>query len=189
VYAAEKLAAFSTRLELAEIPTEVVAAAKLHLLDAVGTGLAALGLDQVAAARAVARELGGGEEASALGLPRRIGAANAALANGATMHALDFDDTHEATLIHSSVVVAATVLAVGEACEASGEELLAAAIAGYEVSAGSVSPRRARCTARAFTRPRSAASSPRRPRRPACAASRPSRPRTRSGSPAVRPRG
>jgi 2-methylcitrate dehydratase PrpD len=134
MYAAEKLAGWSSSLALSEIPAEVVETAKLHLLDAVGTGLAGLALDQMPAARAVALEIGGEAEATALGLPRRVGAGAAALANGATMHALDFDDTHEVTLIHSSVVVGATVLAVGEATGASGAELLAAAIAGYEIS-------------------------------------------------------
>jgi 2-methylcitrate dehydratase PrpD len=135
VYAAEELATWSSELELAAIPGEVLAAAKLHLLDAFGTGLAALALEQMPAVRAAALEIGGGEEATALGLDRRVGAGAAALANGATMHALDFDDTHEVTLIHSSVVVAPTVLAVGEATGTGGAELLAAAIAGYEVSA------------------------------------------------------
>lgn len=134
MHAAERLAGWSSVLELGEIPAAVVATAKLHLLDAVGTGLAGLALDQMPAARAVALEMGGAEEATALGLPRRVGAGAAALANGATMHALDFDDTHEVTLIHSSVVVGATVLAVGEAAGASGADLLAAAIAGYEIS-------------------------------------------------------
>jgi 2-methylcitrate dehydratase PrpD len=134
VYAAERLAEWSSGLELADVPADVVAAAKLHLLDAVGTGLAGLAFGQMEAARAVALEMGGEEEATALGLPRRIGAGAAALANGATMHALDFDDTHEVTLIHSSVVVGATVLAVGEAAGASGAEMLAAAIGGYEIS-------------------------------------------------------
>jgi 2-methylcitrate dehydratase PrpD len=134
VYAAETLAGWSSALELADILAEVVGAAKLHLLDAVGTGLAGLALGQMPAARAVALEMGGEPEATALGLPRRVGASAAALANGATMHALDFDDTHEVTLIHSSVVAGATVLAVGEATGASGAEVLAAAIAGYEVS-------------------------------------------------------
>jgi 2-methylcitrate dehydratase PrpD len=134
VYAAERLAGWSSALDLAQIPADVVETAKLHLLDSVGTGLAGLALGQMAAARAVALEMGGEAEATALGLPRRVGASAAALANGATMHALDFDDTHEVTLIHSSVVVGATVLAVGEATGASGSELLAAAIAGYEIS-------------------------------------------------------
>ena len=135
MYAAERLAEWSSGLELADVPAEAQAAAKLHLLDAVGTGLAALASGEMEAARAVALEMGGEEEATALGLPRRVGAGAAALANGATMHALDFDDTHEVTLIHSSVVVAATVLAVGEATGAAGAEVLAAAIGGYEISA------------------------------------------------------
>jgi 2-methylcitrate dehydratase PrpD len=134
VYAAERLAEWSSALELADIPPEVVAAAKLHLLDAVGTGLAALAFDQMGAARAVALEMGGEPEATGFGLPRKVGASAAALANGATMHALDFDDTHELTLVHSSVVVGATVLAIGEATGAGGAELLAAALAGYEIS-------------------------------------------------------
>ncbi len=134
MFAAERLAGWSSALELDEIPAEVVGAAKLHLLDAVGTGLAGLAFGQMEAARAVALEMGGEEEATALGLPRRIGAGAAALANGATMHALDFDDTHEVTLVHSSVVVAAAVLAVGEATGASGAEMLAATIGGYEIS-------------------------------------------------------
>ncbi len=135
MHAAERLAAWSAGLRFEEIPPEVVAAAKLHLLDAVGTGLAALALDEMPAARAVALELGGPEQASALGLPRRVGAGAAALANGSLMHALDFDDTHEAAIVHSSVVVAATVLAAGEASGAGGEELIAAAVGGYEISA------------------------------------------------------
>lgn len=135
MHAAERLAAWSAGLRFEQIPAEVAAAAKLHLLDAVGTGLAALALEEMAAARAVALELGGPPEASALGLERRVGAGAAALANGSLMHALDFDDTHEAAIVHSSVVVAAAALAMGEAREAGGEELIAAAVGGYEISA------------------------------------------------------
>lgn len=134
MHAAEKLAAWSAGLELEQIPGSVVEAAKLHILDAVGTGLAALALDELPAPRAVALEMGGEPEATALGLSRRVGAGPAALANGSMMHALDFDDTHEVALVHSSAVVAATVLAVGEATGASGRELIAAAVGGYEIS-------------------------------------------------------
>lgn len=134
MHAAEQLAEWSAGLRFEAIPAPVLAAAKLHLLDAVGTGLAALALEEMAAARAVAEELGGREEATALGLPRRVSAGAAALANGSLMHALDFDDTHEVAIVHPSVVLAATVLAVGEASGASGEDLLAAAVCGYEIS-------------------------------------------------------
>jgi 2-methylcitrate dehydratase PrpD len=134
VFAAEKLAVWSAGLDFEQIPGPVVEAAKLHILDAVGTGLAALALDELPAPRAVALEMGGEPEATALGLPQRVGAGPAALANGSMMHALDFDDTHEVALVHSSAVVAATVLAVGEATGASGRDLIAAAVGGYEIS-------------------------------------------------------
>lgn len=134
MYAAERLAEWSAGLEFEQIPGPVVEAAKLHILDAVGTGLAALALDELPAPRAVALEMGGEPEATALGLSRRIGPGPAALANGSMMHALDFDDTHEVALVHSSAVVAATALAVGEATGASGRDLIAAAVGGYEIS-------------------------------------------------------
>jgi 2-methylcitrate dehydratase PrpD len=134
MYAAERLAEWTATLELDDVPAEVVAAAKLHMLDAVGTGLAALALDELPAVLAAARELGGRPEATALGVDERVSAAAAALANGSLMHALDFDDTHEVALVHSSVVVAPVALALGEATRASGADLVTAAIAGYEVS-------------------------------------------------------
>jgi 2-methylcitrate dehydratase PrpD len=134
VYAAERLAAWASELQIGDVPGEVVEAAKLHILDAVGAGLAALALNELPAVRATAAEMHGPPEATALGLAERVSAGAAALSNGSMMHALDFDDTHEVALVHSSVVVASAALSVGEAVEASGAELLVAAIAGYEIS-------------------------------------------------------
>lgn len=148
--AAAELAAWAAGLTFDDIPAEVVGEAKLRLLDAFGTGLAARARGQLPAVRATARELGGRAEATVIGGVgdegggagggdadgrERLGAGPAALANGALIHALDFDDTHEATLVHSSAVVAPSALAVAEARGAGGAELLAAAIAGYEISA------------------------------------------------------
>ena len=131
--AAQTLAAWAAGLRYADIPADVADAAKLHLLDAVGTGIAGLGLGELPATRAAAAELGGRPEATAIGLPEKLGAGAAALANGALMHALDFDDTHEVGILHSSVVVGPVVLAVGEQLGSSGEEMIAAAVAGYEI--------------------------------------------------------
>lgn len=133
-YAAERLAEWSSELSLDDIPAEVIEATKLHLLDAVGTGLAGLALGEMDSVRGLAEELGGRPESTALGLPERVPAAVAAFANGAVMHALDFDDTHEKALVHSSVVVCPVALACGEAHGADGEDVLAAAIAGFEIS-------------------------------------------------------
>lgn len=133
--AAAELAAWAAGLTFDDIPADVVGEAKLRLLDALGTGLAARARDQLPGVRATARELGGPAEATVIGGgDERLGAGPAALANGALIHALDFDDTHEVTLVHSSAVVAPSALAVAEANDAGGAELLAAAVAGYEIS-------------------------------------------------------
>jgi 2-methylcitrate dehydratase PrpD len=136
-HSAERLAEWSTTLSFEEIPPEVVEAAKLHLLDALGTGLAALGVREVPAVLETGLELGGRPQATALGLTKRVPAAVAALVNGTLMHALDFDDTHDRALVHSSAVVTPTVLACGEATEAKGRDVLAAAVAAFEISARS----------------------------------------------------
>lgn len=135
MYAAQKLAEWACGLDVADIPSEVLEAAKMHMLDAVGTGLAALAIGELPAVRALAAELAGPAEATALGCSGRISAAAAALTNGSLMHALDYDDTHEVALLHSSAVVAPSSIAGAEAVGASGAELLLAAIAGYEISA------------------------------------------------------
>jgi 2-methylcitrate dehydratase PrpD len=132
--AARQLASWSAALAFDHLPTRVADAAKLHLLDTVGTALAALGLGELHAVQDVGRELGGRPEATALGLDERVPAAVAALVNGTLAHALDYDDTHELALVHASAVIAPTVLACGEAAGSSGEEVVAAAVAGYEVS-------------------------------------------------------
>ncbi len=77
--AAERLAAFTTGLPYEAIPPDVVEAAKLHLLDTLGCGLAAYALDVATAAQAVAAEMGGTPEATVIGLGRRLPAAQAAV--------------------------------------------------------------------------------------------------------------
>jgi 2-methylcitrate dehydratase PrpD len=131
--AAERLAAFTSSLTLDEIPADVVDAAKLHVLDALGCGLAAHALDVATEGRAVMAELGGESQASVIGLETGLPAANAAFANAMLSHGLDFDDTHSDSVSHVSVVVAPAAAAVAEAHGASGRDLLAAVIGGNEV--------------------------------------------------------
>jgi len=133
--AAEQLAAFSVSVAFEEIPDEVVRAAKNHLLDVVGCGLAAHALDNGAAAREVVVGLEGPPEASLIGASQRVPAPSAALANGMLMHALDFDDTHSESIAHVSTVVAPAAIAAAENRSCSGRELLAAIVAGGEIVA------------------------------------------------------
>jgi 2-methylcitrate dehydratase PrpD len=131
---AERLADFAVSTDTAAIPPRVRRRAAQHLLDTLGCGLAAVATGAAGAATAVAEAQGGREEATLLGAPARVPAAAAALANGARCHALDFDDTHERGICHSSTVVAPAALAAGEACDKSGREVLDAYVLGTEVA-------------------------------------------------------
>jgi 2-methylcitrate dehydratase PrpD len=133
--AAQRLAAFASELRLEEIPDPVRDAAKLHLLDTLGCGLAAHALDTAPAARDAMAELGGSGPSTAIGLPTGLSAHDAALVNGATCHALDFDDTHPGAVSHVSVAVAPAAIATAEAFGLTGEDLLVALVAGNELTA------------------------------------------------------
>jgi 2-methylcitrate dehydratase PrpD len=131
--AAQRFASFSTSLTLDAIPAEVVEAAKLHILDTLGCGLAGHARDAAPAAREAMTERGVSGPATAIGVNAGLPAAEAALANGVTCHALDFDDTHTGAIAHVSVVVVPAALAAAQSAGAGGAELLTAAVAGNEI--------------------------------------------------------
>ena len=64
----------------------------------------------------------------------RYGPAGAAFLNGALAHSLDFDDTHAAASLHPGAPVIPAALAAGEMVGASGADVLAAIVAGYEIT-------------------------------------------------------
>jgi 2-methylcitrate dehydratase PrpD len=130
--AAQQIAAFTGSLDYDHIPPDVVEAAKLHLLDTLGCGLAAHGVGVATEGRTAMAELGGEPQASVIG-HEGLPAANAAFANAMLCHGLDFDDTHSESIAHVSVVVCPTAVAAGEAAGATGRELLAAIVGGNEV--------------------------------------------------------
>ena len=131
--AAERFAAFALELELDALPEEVVEAAKLHVLDVLGCGLAAHGLGIAGEGRQAMAELGGEPESSVIGLETGLPAPNAAFANGMLCHGLDFDDTHSDSVSHVSTVVVPAAAALAEARGADGRELLTAIVAGNEI--------------------------------------------------------
>jgi 2-methylcitrate dehydratase PrpD len=131
--AAERLAHWALELDLDTVPPQVIEAAKLHLLDVLGCGIAAHGLDVATEGRTTMAELGGEAEASVIGLDTALPAANAAFANAMLCHGLDFDDTHSDSVSHVSTVVVPAALALAEARGTSGRELLTAVIAGNEI--------------------------------------------------------
>lgn len=122
------------QLSYAAIPDEVRDAARLHLLDAIGVGLAAATTGAGNAYLGAAQALNGsGGPATIFGLAGGYAPATAALANGGMIHALEYDDTHASSIVHGSSVLASAALAAAEGAGASGEDLLAAYVKGWEV--------------------------------------------------------
>ncbi|MFQ5935984.1 MAG: MmgE/PrpD family protein [Acidiferrobacterales bacterium] len=119
--------------DLAQAPPTVIRAAKRCLIDVIGVWLAGT---EATVAR-TARDFVIGERApgncTVLGTPSRVPATGAAFANAVAAHALDFDDTCYAGIVHGSAVVGPATLAACESVKASGRDFLSAFIAGVEV--------------------------------------------------------
>jgi 2-methylcitrate dehydratase PrpD len=128
------LARHAAAVRCGGLPAGVAAATRASVLDQVGVILAASGL--AGASRPfvrLARDAAPGP-AVVIGHGLRTGDEAAAFANGAMAHALDFEDTHDATLVHPHAAVLPAALAVAQATGASGAELLAAVAAGADVA-------------------------------------------------------
>jgi 2-methylcitrate dehydratase PrpD len=78
-------------------------------------------------------KLGGENNSVVIGIPQRVAAANAVIANGTLAHGLDYDDTLEEAIVHTGACAWMTAMAVGEELGARGKAVLEAAIGGTEV--------------------------------------------------------
>ncbi|MBV8650511.1 MAG: MmgE/PrpD family protein [Alphaproteobacteria bacterium] len=136
------LAEWVSDLRHKALPSDVVADCRLRLLDIVGLCLAATSLPLGRAVRKGAKALGEGKAAEMLGYGDRTTAALAGLVNGTLAHGMDFDDTHNASVMHSSAPVVATALAAGQEAGIDGRALLVAIAAGNELNCrlGMVAP-------------------------------------------------
>ena len=133
---------FITQTRWLDFSSEAVALAKRCVIDGLGVILAGSTTRGSAILRDYIRTTDGSREATALGQePFRTSAGSAALANGASGHAMDFDDTQLSTtpdrifglLTHPTLPPLAAGLAIGERRRVSGRELLEAFLTGFEV--------------------------------------------------------
>ncbi|MEN9773221.1 MAG: hypothetical protein RL322_291 [Pseudomonadota bacterium] len=116
-------------------PASVNDAAVLHLIDALGVGLAASVSRSGLAWAGLGRQLAAGGPSTILGQTGGARAAEAALVNGGLIHSLEFDDTHTGSIMHGSAVTASAALAVAEATGRTGQALIGAYTRGWEVLA------------------------------------------------------
>lgn len=130
----EVLAGFAADLQAQQIPPEVRQRAKMLLLDAIGAAFSATKFDFAQRALAAVRLLGTGES-DVIGMPDKLSLRDAILMNAVLVHGLDYDDTYLPGSVHLSASCVPTVLGVGAASRASGEELLTACVLGLETGA------------------------------------------------------
>ncbi len=84
--------------------------------------------------RNIAINEGGKTESTVFGLERKFPARLAALVNGTTSHALDYDDTHFCYVGHPSTVIIPASLAIAEKIGSNFDEFLNACLIGAETS-------------------------------------------------------
>jgi 2-methylcitrate dehydratase PrpD len=130
---ARRIARAALAADLALMPPEVAAKARLCLLDFLSCAFEAGPLPWSGQAVAIARPLADG--ATIIGRPGRFAHPDAAFANAALGHGLVREDMHAGSIAHLGVVVWPTLLALAERTQVGGAELLAAAVVGYEAGA------------------------------------------------------
>jgi 2-methylcitrate dehydratase PrpD len=128
------LCAFVAELDFDLIPPRVVRYAKGLMIDWLGSALAGKGAHQVEIIDSFARTMGPADGPSTI-IPtrRRTSPYFAAMINAAASHVVEQDDVHNGSVFHPAAVIFPAVLAVAEAENKSGRDILTACIAGYEV--------------------------------------------------------
>ena len=117
----------------AELPACALTLARFSLFDWMACGLAGQREPLAEKLRNFALSEGGRPVASVIGgegAPARM----AAMVNGSTSHALDYDDTHFAHVGHLSVAIYPAALAVAEELDATAGDLIAAFLVGAEAA-------------------------------------------------------
>ncbi len=131
---AEKLARWAHKLKYADLTKDAIHETKRRFIDSLGTALGAYRSKPATIARATAMAVpfprGG---AAIVGTDARTTADLAAFANGAAIRYLDYNDTYlSKEPAHPSDNIAAT-LAVAQAANRSGKDLILATVIAYEI--------------------------------------------------------
>jgi 2-methylcitrate dehydratase PrpD len=117
-----------------DLPPEAVEATKKEILDLLGVALGGASQPGATHVCELVKEWGGKKESSIIGRKQKVPAPNAAQANATMAHALDFDDVHEAAVMHPGIASIPAAMAVAEAQgNLSGKELIASTALGVDM--------------------------------------------------------
>ena len=137
-----ELAAWASRAGFDDLPADVVRSTKLRVLDVIGLSLAGAGTPFGRSVRDAAVAISSAGPCRVFGTGDSLNVTMAAFANGAFSQALEYDDTHNESIVHMSSPSVAAALAIADTTRISGRDLITAIAIGNEIScrAGSVSP-------------------------------------------------
>jgi 2-methylcitrate dehydratase PrpD len=108
------LARWAARLSFDDLPADVIDATKRRVLDVVGLALAGAETAFGRSVREAATLLSPEGPCRILGTGERVGVTTASFVNGSYAQALEFDDTHNESIVHMSSPSVAAALALAE---------------------------------------------------------------------------
>jgi len=129
------LASFVTRTSVNDLPPLALERARMVIASTIAS--AAMGVDIVSSriTRELARERGGSEEATVwFAGGGALPAADAARVNAVMSDAAASDDSDLRSIAHIGTIVSTTAIAIAERTGASGRDVLAAMVLGYEIA-------------------------------------------------------
>jgi 2-methylcitrate dehydratase PrpD len=132
---ARSLAEFLTQVAYVDLPQQAVDHAAMLIASTIASAALGSGIASSTIIRALARERGGTPQASIWFDPGpKLPVADAAQVNAVMSDAAASDDSDLRNIVHAGTTLAATALAMAERTGASGQEVLAAMVLGYEAS-------------------------------------------------------
>ncbi len=134
--ASQTLASWVSDLRFESIDAPTIAYAKELLLDHLGCAIRGGTIDTAGAVDAMLAAIGAdeGSRLTAVAAKEPLRPEWAVFAHGVYAHSIELDDTHSASSLHPAVVTIPSALATAELQGSSGEDLLTAIVAGYEVA-------------------------------------------------------
>jgi 2-methylcitrate dehydratase PrpD len=132
---ARTLAEFLTRVSYADLPPQTADHAAMLIASTIASAALGSGITSSAIIRALAGEQGGTPEASVwFDAGPKLPVAVAARVNAVMSDAAASDDSDLRNIVHAGTTLASTSLAMAERTGASGQDVLAAIVLGYEAS-------------------------------------------------------
>jgi 2-methylcitrate dehydratase PrpD len=129
-----QLARFALEHSLGDLPSPVGDASINMMINAAAAALAGASQQESLTITQFVQDMGGNGKCTVIGMGLRTSPVNAALANGAMIHLLDFDDEIPGQGIHPSAVIFPVVMALAEMNGGTGRAVLNAFTVGCEIT-------------------------------------------------------